>query len=199
MLNFNDPAPDLEITLAAGGTVRLADLWSQQPLLLAFTRHFGCTQCKEMLDRLRANREQLQTAGLRLAVVTQGAGQAAADFCAQFAPPGSLCLTDPERRAYAAYGLERGSVFQTVLSPAIWKAVNEAARKGYHLEPPPPGQDPLLMSGTFIIGRDGRIRLPYYYAHIADHPPMELLVQGFLTTDWDHPLDGPLGAGSRSA
>lgn len=196
VLDFNDPAPDLDVRLALGGSVRLSALWSQQPLLLAFTRHFGCTQCKEMLDRLRAGQPQLEAAHLRLAVVTQGAAEAAAEFCGRFAPPGSVCLSDPERQAYAAYGLERGSLFQTVLSPRIWKAVNAAAKKGYHLEPPPAGQDVRLMSGTFIIGRDGRIRLPYYYADIADHPPMEALIQGFLDTDWDKPLAGPFGPGA---
>ena len=196
VLDFNDPAPDLDVRLALGGSVRLSTLWQAQPLLLAFTRHFGCTQCKEMLDRLRASQAELDAAGLRLAVVTQGTAEAAAEFCAQFAPPGSICLSDPEFKVYAAYGLERGNIFQTVLSPQIWKAVNDAAKlKGWRLELPPAGQDAAMLSGTFVIGRDGRVRLPYYYAHIADHPPMEALIQGFLTTDWDKPLDGPIGPG----
>jgi len=178
-----------------GGSVRLSTLWREQPLLLAFTRHFGCTQCKEMLDRLRAGQAQLTAANLRLAVVTQGVAEAAAEFCGRFAPPGSVCLSDPELLSYTAYGLERGNLFQTVLSPRIWQAVSAAAKKGYRLEPPPPGQDVRLMSGTFIIGRDGRVRLPYYYANIADHPPMEALIEGFLSTEWDKPLDGPLGPG----
>ena len=37
-----------------GQPIRLSSLWQQRPVLLAFTRHFGCTQCKEMLRELKA-------------------------------------------------------------------------------------------------------------------------------------------------
>ena len=47
-LKFNDPAPDIELQDVDGKPVRLADLWKKQVLILAFTRHFGCPQCKEM-------------------------------------------------------------------------------------------------------------------------------------------------------
>ena len=30
------------------------------------------------------------------------------------------------------------------------------------------------MSGTFVIGTNGRVLLPYYYDNIADHPPLDL-------------------------
>ncbi len=49
-LNFNSPAPDLQLQDTSGKPVQLSSLWAKKPLLLAFTRHFGCTQCKEMLD-----------------------------------------------------------------------------------------------------------------------------------------------------
>ena len=51
------------------------------------------------------------------------------------------------------------------------------------------------MSGTFIISTQGRIELPYYYDHIADHPPLDLLLSGVLSTRWDQPFDGPVGTG----
>ena len=54
------------------------------------------------------------------------------------------------------------------------------------------------MSGTFIIGTNGRIELPYYYDHIADHPALELLLEGVLSTKWTQPFDGPVGVDSRN-
>lgn len=191
-LDFNDPAPDLTLTDAHNQPVTLSQLWAERPLLLAFTRHFGCTQCKEMLDRLSESRPALDQAKLRVAVITQGTPTAAAEFCARFAP-NYVCLADPDRAAYRAYRLHRGNLFQTVLNPKVMESVQKAAHKGYHLEPPPSGQDAFQMSGTFVIGRDGRIRLPYYYDHIADHPPLDLLLSGILGTDWDKPLDAALG------
>jgi len=191
---FYREAPDLTLLDTAGQPVQLSSLWAEKPLLLSFTRHFGCTQCKEMLDELVAGRERIQAAGLNIAVIMQGTPEATAEFAAQFAP-GLLCLADPERAAYKAFGLERGNLFQTFLNPKVWRAINRANEKGYKVEPPPAGQDAMQMSGTFIISTGGKMLLPYYYDHIADHPPLELLLNGVLSTGWDKPFEGPVGPG----
>ncbi len=195
-LNFNWLAPDVTVKDVAGQTVHLASLWQDKPLLLAFTRHFGCTQCKEMLEELVNGREKIENAGLNIAIITQGTPATTAIFANEFAP-GLLCLSDPSREAYTAYGLERGNLFQTFLNPKVWSAVSKSNKKGYTVEPPPAGQDAMQMSGTFIIGQDGRIALPYYYDHIADHPPLEILLNGVLSTPWGKPFEGPLGSGSN--
>src|SRR5690606_2960164 len=98
-------------------------------------------------------------------------------------------------KAYEAYGLERGNLFQTFLNPKVWAAISRSRKKGYQVEPAPAGQDAMQMSGTFIITKDGRIALPYYYDHIADHPPLDLLLNGVLSTTWDQPFEGPVGPG----
>ncbi len=193
-LNFNQNAPDAMLLEPSGKQVKLSDLWLQQPLLLAFARHSGCTQCKEMLDELTGGREKIEAAGLRIVVVLQGTPEANGLFAQEFAP-GLLWLADPERKAYHAFGLERGSLFQTFLNPNVWSAVSRSRKKGYRVEQAPAGQDAMQMSGIFIIGRDGRIELPYYFDHIADHPPLELLIKGVLSTRWDQPFDGPVGPG----
>jgi peroxiredoxin len=191
-LNFNRSAPDLVLLDSSAEPVQLSSLWTQRPLLLAFTRHFGCTQCKEMLAELVNGRERILSAGLGIALVTQGTPEVTAAFAAEFAP-GLLCLADPERAAYRAYGLERGNLFQVFLNPKVWSAVSKSHKKGYPIDPPPPGQDALQMAGTFIISQNGRIELPYYYDHIADHPPLDLLLNGVFSTRWDQPFDGPVG------
>lgn len=193
-LNFYQNAPDMELQDTLGQPVQLSSLWQERPLVLAFTRHFGCTQCKEMLDELVEGKEKIAQAGLALAVITQGTPEAVSLFAEEFAP-GLLLLADPERKAYEAYGLERGNLFQTFLNPKVWTAISRSRKKGYQVEPAPAGQDAMQMSGTFIITRDGRIALPYYYDHIADHPPLELLLSGVLSTTWDQPFDGPVGPG----
>ena len=193
-LNFNRNAPDLELRDTAGNPVQLSSLWKDRPLLLAFTRHFGCTQCKEMLDEIVAGRDQVEKAGLAIAIIMQATPEQTAVFAQKYAP-GLLCLADPERKAYKAYGLERGNLFQTFLNPKVWEAIGKSRKKGYQVEPPPPGQDAMQMSGTFIIGKQGRIELPYYYDHIADHPPLDLLLNGVLSTRWDQSFDGPVGPG----
>lgn len=196
-LNFNRNAPDLVLMDTSGKPVQLSNLWQERPLLLAFTRHFGCTQCKEMLDELVAGKQEIEQAGLNIAVIMQGTPEATAAFARKYAP-GLFCLSDPERKAYEAYGLERGNLFQTFLNPKVWSAISQAGKKGYLVETPPDGQDSMQMSGTFIISKQGKIELPYYYDHIADHPPLHLLLQGVLSTKWDQTFDGPLGPTSKS-
>jgi len=196
-LKFNQDAPDLILTNTSGRPVKLSTLWSRKPLLLAFTRHFGCTQCKEMLDELVAGKNKISKAGLDIAVIMQGTPDATADFARKFAP-GLTCLSDPERKAYKAFGLEKGDLFQTFLNPKVWSAISKARKKGYKVEPPPPGQDAMQMSGTFIINTKGKIILPYYYDNIADHPSLDLLLSGVLSTDWDKAFDGPIGPGVKT-
>ncbi len=191
-LNFNWPVPDLTLLNTGGEPVRLDSLWQERPLLLAFTRHFGCTQCKEMLDELVAGKDRINAAGLNIAIIMQGDPAATAIFAEKYAP-GLFCLADPEREAYQVFGLERGTIFQTFLNPKVWSGISKSQKKGYKVEPPPPGQDAMQMSGTFIISKGGKVILPYYYDHIADHPQLDLLLNGVLSTNWDQPFDGPIG------
>jgi peroxiredoxin len=191
-LKFNDPAPDISVLDTEGKSIQFSALWKKQTLVLAFTRHFSCPQCKEMMDELHQARPELETRGLRLVIVTQGTPELAKAFCAERAP-GATCLADPERRAYRAYGLGRGTAYQTLISPNIWKSNKRLKEtKGWSPESPPAGQNAFVMSGTFIIGTDGRVRLPYYYEDIADHPPVELLLKGFMGMDWSKPIEAPI-------
>jgi len=191
-LTFNEAAPDVSILDTQGNPVQLSKFWKKQTLVLAFSRHFGCPQCKEMFDELHAARPDLETHGLALVIITQGTPEQTEAFCADRAP-GATCLADPDRKAYTAYGLGRGTTYQTLLSPNIWRSNKRLQEtKGYTTEAPPAGQDALVMSGTFIIGTDGLVRLPYYYEDIADHPPVDLLLKGFVGMDWSKPIEGPV-------
>jgi peroxiredoxin len=191
-LKFNDPAPDLELQDVDWKPVRLSSLWKNQVLILAFTRHFGCPQCKEMVDQLVIASPDIQSKQLSLAIVTQGTPEEAKVFCEQRAP-GILCLSDPDRRAYQAYGLERANLWQTFLSLDVWRSNRRLKReRGWNTEMPPKGQDAMQMAGTFVIAPDGIIRLPYYYDHIADHPPVDLLLHGVMGMDWNQTFNGPV-------
>lgn len=188
-LKFNDLAPDAKLLGTNGRPVKLSSLWKKNVLLLAFTRHFGCPQCKEMVDQLIDSHHALTDRGLQLAIVSHASPKAAKEFC-ELRAPDAICLADPDRDAYRVYGLYRGNAWQTLLSPRIWLSNRRLARtKGFKPELPHAGQDVYQMSGTFIIGTDGRIRLPYYYEDIADHPPVDLLLHGIMGVDWQKPFN----------
>lgn len=191
-LKFNDPAPDLELVDTAGKPVNLSSLWEKQVLILVFTRHFGCPQCKEMVDTLSKAAPEIKSNGLGLAFVTQGTTDTAKTFCEERAP-GQLCLADPERIAYRAYGLERATIWQSFLSWRVWQSNRRLKKeRGWNTDLPPVGQDSMQLAGTFVISTNGRIRLPYYYDNIADHPPVDLLLHGVMGMDWNQPFEGPV-------
>lgn len=191
-LKFNDPAPNLALWDVNRNTVVLSSLWKNQVLILAFTRHFGCPQCKAMVDQLVHASPDLAARNLLLAIVTQGTPEEAKGFCEQNAP-GVLCLADPKRTAYQAYGLERASLWQIFLSLNVWSSNRRLKReRGWTTELPPHGQDAMQMAGIFVIAQDGRIRLPYYYDNIADHPSLDLLLYGVMGMDWTQTFDGPV-------
>lgn len=188
-LKFNDPAPDITLQDGNNNPVTLSSLWKKNVLVLAFTRHFGCPQCKEMVDQLIDSHQTLTERGLQLAIISHASAESAKAFC-DLRAPGALCLADPDRTAYKAYRLYRGNMWQTIISPRIWTSNRRLARqKGFKPELPLPGQDAYQMSGTFVIGTDGRIRMPYYYEDIADHPPVDLLLHGVMGVDWKKPFD----------
>ncbi len=191
-LKFNDPAPDLELLNTDGVPVRLSSFWKKQVLILAFTRHFGCPQCKEMVDQLARVSPDIKAKNLGLVIVTMGSPEEAKIFCAERAP-GVICLSDVERKAYQAYGLERANVWQSFLSLNVWRSNRRLKKeRGWNTDLPPKGQDALQMAGTFIIAPDGRIRLPYYYDDIADHPDVDLLLHGVMGLDWNTNFTGPV-------
>jgi len=191
-LKFNDPAPDLELQDVEGNPVMLSSFWKNKTLILAFTRHFGCPQCKEMVDHLVVASPEFKSKNLALVIVTQGTPEEAKEFCSDRAP-GVVCLADPDRKAYQAYGLERANVWQSFFSPNVWRSNRRLKReRGWSTDLPPQGQDAMQMAGTFIVAPDGRIRLPYYYDDIADHPPVDLLLHGVMGMDWGQSFEGPV-------
>jgi hypothetical protein len=55
-------------------------LSADQPVLLVFLRHFGCTFCREALADLRVQRSRLEAAGVRIALVHMSPDADAAEF-----------------------------------------------------------------------------------------------------------------------
>jgi hypothetical protein len=97
----------------------LAELSQNQPVLVTFLRHIGCTFCRETLAELARLRPQLEAQRLKLAVVHMGRDQEAQELLARFGLGEIDRLSDPGSRLYRAAGLARGTLWQ-VIGPRVW-------------------------------------------------------------------------------
>ena len=119
---------------------------------------------------MREAHSEFERRGARVAAVTQGTPSATASLCGRHQVP-FRCFADPTREAYAAFGLGRGSIAQVMGPQVLLKATLSAMRGNVG----PPGGDIFQMAGTFVIGRDGIIRLAYRGGDISGLPPMNTI------------------------
>jgi len=96
-----------------------------------------------------------------VAAVAQGSRIRTRQLCDAHRIP-FRCLADPDRQAYRAFGLERGSLGQVMGPDVMFKTMRSLFRGNFG----PPGGDVFQLGGTFVIGKDGLIRL----AHAARDP-----------------------------
>lgn len=163
VLAVGDVAPDLTLPDDTGQSVRLSSLWHDQPLVLIFVRHLGCPLCRGELAQVRDQIQQYKDVGAEVAAITMSPVAELSPFREQFQLPFRL-LSDVERAAYRAYGLQRGGLL-AVAGPGMWQ------RGWKSLLTFGAGRvvgDPYQMSGSFVIGTDGLIRWVHYAKSSAD-------------------------------
>jgi peroxiredoxin len=110
--------------------------------------------------------------GALVVAVTMAEPSDAQAFCGPRAP-GVLCLSDPAKQAFRAFGIGQAGPAE-LLNPDVFWAGMQATIAG-HMPGIPVG-DPLQMPATFIIAAGGQIQLAYYSKTVADHPDNALLI-----------------------
>jgi hypothetical protein len=83
------------------------------------------------------------------------------------------CLSDPNREAYGAFGLDRGSIGQIMSPDVVLKTMRSFFRGNFG----PPGGDVFQLGGSFVIGTDGVVKL----AHAARDPSDLLSIESLLS------------------
>lgn len=170
-LTAGDAAPDVCLTDPRGEPLALASLWNGHPAVLVFVRHFGCPLCREQLLDIAREFSRFERAGAQVAAVGMGSAEEAGDLQRKLALPFTV-LSDPDRRAYRAFGLQRGTWWQ-VSGPAVWAAGAKALwRGGIGI----PRGDVFQLSGEFVIESGGTIRYAHRPQNSADQAGVETLL-----------------------
>jgi hypothetical protein len=121
--------------------------------------------CRRALASLAGNRNAYEVRGARVAAVTMGDVEETVAFCGPRAP-GLLCLADPKRDAYRAYGLGLVGAAE-VFASSVMVAGVQAVLAG-HTQGIPMGET-RQMPGLFVIAAGGRVLLAHYSRTVADH------------------------------
>jgi peroxiredoxin len=169
-----DPAPDLRLADTTGEEHRLSGLWSQRPALLLFWRHYACGCGAERAARLRSELGDYREAGANVVVIGQAEPERSAAWAEQ---NGIDCpvLSDPDYRAYRAYGLREGRVSQILFDAPeeFWSHSREVGEQLAH-DRREQGRtlvdNPWLLPGEFVVDREGVMRLAYRYQYCEDFP-----------------------------
>ncbi|MCA9122513.1 MAG: redoxin domain-containing protein [Planctomycetaceae bacterium] len=127
--------------------------------------------CREHVVDVRDNYRRFLDAGGDVAVITMGSVEQTSEFRERNRLP-FVCLADPKRIAYQAYGVPRGTTLQ-VAGPAVWAGgLRATLRAGVGK----PVGDVLQLHGSFIVDVHGIIRVTYIPKHSADQPTNDELI-----------------------
>ena len=95
-------------------------LSSEQPIMLVFLRHFGCTFCREALADISKNRTAIEESGVRVVFVHMAEDDIADRYFKRYNLEGAVHISDPSCRFYAAFGLVKGNFTQLFgLNPSL--------------------------------------------------------------------------------
>lgn len=145
----------------------LAELSRQQPVLLTFLRHSGCTFCREAMHDLADQRAQIEARGVQLAVVQMSSPAAAVNFAQRYGLSDIAIFSDPQARLYRAFQLPRGR-FSQLFGKGVWWRGFTAAILNRHGVGKMEG-DGFQMPGTFLL-HQGKIVRSYRHQTAADRP-----------------------------
>ena len=171
-----DLAPDIELVDSAGRPTRLSELWSDQPALLMFWRHFGCGCGVARAERLQDEHLKVTEAGARLVIVGQGEPHRAAWYAEKFKIPCPI-LCDPDERAYKAYGLLEMSPWLLLGKEKPDDGYLHKVMQKHRDMGRPVADNPFLLPGEFVVSARGRLVLTYRYQYCDNFPDTDGLIE----------------------
>jgi peroxiredoxin len=111
---------------------------------------------------------EVRAAGGDVLAVSFAPPEAVAAFL-RHTPLPFLLVSDPERSAYRAFGLERTS-WPAILRPGVILRYLGLIFRGWRPRRPRPGEDLLQLGGDFVLDGAGRVAYAHRSAEPTDRP-----------------------------
>ncbi|MEM8524179.1 MAG: SelL-related redox protein [Bacteroidota bacterium] len=153
---------------------KLYDLSIQQPVLLVFLRHFGCTFCREALADIAKRRNIIEETGTKIIFVHMSENKLAERYFNRYDLAGIDHISDPECQYYVTFGLTKGSFTQLFGLKSWVRGFQTGIIKGHFI-----GTqlgDGFQMPGVFTI-QNGQIKDSFIHKVASDRPDYESLVK----------------------
>lgn len=142
-------------------------LSNQQPVLLVFLRHFGCTFCREALADLAEIQDEIAATGTQLVLVHMSDNTTAQEYFQRYNLKEVEHVADPSCQIYRAFGLTKGSPMQ-LFGLQTWIRGFKAGVVN-QLGIGPQLGDGFQMPGVFAISR-GEVKASYVHELASDRP-----------------------------
>jgi peroxiredoxin len=189
-LQVGDPAPDFELQDSTGATVYIRDTWKNEPALLLFWRHYGCSCGIERAKRLQNEYSDYIELGANVIVIGQGEPERAAAYIQKHNLPCPV-LCDPTYKVYEAYDLLEGKPSQIVFdAPDEFLQCNFDAganlQRSRHGTERAAVDNPWQLPGEFVVDQQGTIRLAYRYQYCEDWPNPLVLIGAIKEAIWEN-------------
>jgi peroxiredoxin len=150
------------------------ELSFEQPIMLVFLRHFGCTFCREALADIAKRRPDIEKLGTRIVFVHMSDDKLADRYFNRYELPGAVHVSDPQCQYYAAFGLVKGTVTQLFGLQTWIRGFQAGVVKGHGIGPQL--GDGFQMPGVFVI-QEGEVREAFIHKLASDRPDYEKLVR----------------------
>ncbi|MEO0469413.1 MAG: peroxiredoxin-like family protein [Bacteroidota bacterium] len=145
----------------------LQSLSMQQPTMVVFLRHFGCTFCREALADLAEERTAIEAQGTNIVAVHMSLPERADAFFAKYDLTDLERISDPSQALYQHFSLQRGKLGQ-LFGWKSWARGFVAGILNGHLVGKEEG-DGFQMPGVFLLEK-GKITRAFLHESAADRP-----------------------------
>ncbi len=152
----------------------VADVSLQQPVLLVFLRHFGCTFCREALDDLASVQHEISATGTKLILVHMADDETAEAYFERYKLNAQEHVADPNCRFYKSFGLTKGSPRQLFGLQSWIRGFEAGVIQGHGIGPQL--GDGFQMPGVFAINQS-TVKASFIHKLASDRPVYLDLVQ----------------------
>lgn len=163
----SDISTSLEMYSTSTGR-SLLEASAENPVMLVFLRHFGCTFCRETLHDISKKIEQIEARGSKMVLIHMVSNAHAQRELTKFGLDHIEHVSDPESLLYKSFSLRRGGLSQLFSPKVLWRGIQAGFLKKHGLGDA--AGDVFQMPGIFLI-YNGEIKKQFYHSTAADIPP----------------------------